>query len=247
MLSRLDLPDSDETRSALADGVRNNLGSFSFTLSAQHSGLSLLFAHRNDILCTLSTLLSHLFRLNGTSEFWRELQISDRNIIENNVEFKGAFAENITDLGGHLLSLGDKLLSVVLGDDRLEHLVGDGGQDTLVVIRTDVVVDLGQFCLVWAEKDSKSDVNCLQVLSTGLGGHELGSSPDLEVVNLLEEGDTEVHAFTVYVLLQAAHGIHLEGTVATIDAENELCHEDTSEQDTAASLQHAIKEFLHSV
>lgn len=89
------------------------------------------------------------------------MEVCDGDIVKDDIEFESAFAKDFSDLLGDFLSLRDKLLSVVLGDDRFEDFVTDGGQNTLVVVRADVVKDLGEFLLERSEQDSKSDVDRL--------------------------------------------------------------------------------------
>jgi len=163
----LDLSHGYKTRSEFHHSVSDERGSFSFTLSSQNGRFGLLFTLRDDELGAFGSLLGDLFLLNGRCEISGELQISDSNVIKDNVEFKGAFAKIFTDLPGDLLSLSDELLGVVLSDDGLEHLIGDGWENTLVVIDTSVVVDLGELILLGSEQKSQSDVNILEILSTG--------------------------------------------------------------------------------
>ena len=66
---------------------------------------------------TLGSLLGNLLGLNSAGEISRELQVCDRNVIEDDVEFQSAFAEDLTDLLGNLFSLRNKLFGVVLSDD----------------------------------------------------------------------------------------------------------------------------------
>ena len=59
------------------------------------------------------------------------------------------------------------MLGVVLGDDRLEDFVTDRGQNTLVVVLTDVVIDHMKLFFLRSEEDSQCDVNRLHVFGTG--------------------------------------------------------------------------------
>ena len=117
VLRRLNLSNGDETWAIITDGISNELSSFCFTFSSQNSGLCLLFTLEYDEFSALSSLLRNLFCFNSACEISRELQISDRNIIENYIEFQSAFAKNFANLIGDFLSLRDKLFSVVLGDN----------------------------------------------------------------------------------------------------------------------------------
>ena len=132
-----------------------------------------------------------------------------------------------------------------MGDNGLEDLVGDGRQDTLIVVSTDIVVDLGKFLWHRAEQDSEGDLDRLQVLCTGLRREQLRSRPNFEVVDLMKDRNTEVHAFTVDSGLQTPHGVHLESAMSTIDHEDELRHKNSGEENTTSGLQHTIEESFH--
>ena len=199
MLGSLDLSHGDESGTGLANGISDQLSGLGFSLSSQNGSFSFFFTLEDDKFGTLGSLLGDLLGFNSASEITRELEVSDGNIIEDDVEFKGAFGKDFSDLLRNFLSLRDELLGVVLGDDRLEHFVGDGGQNSLVVVVSDVVEDLGQLVLKRTEQNTKSDVNSLHVLGTRRRGHEGGARADLEAVDLVQDGHTEVHAFTVHV------------------------------------------------
>lgn len=66
-------------------------------------------------------------------------------------------------LGSHLSSLRDELRGVELGDHALEHLVDDGGQDSLLVVQAQALVHAGQLRGVGAGEDAQGDVHHLQV------------------------------------------------------------------------------------
>jgi hypothetical protein len=58
------------------------------------------------------------------------------NVVEEDVEARGAAGEGFAYKTGDGLSLGDELGGVELGDDCFENFVDDGGEDTLVVVLT---------------------------------------------------------------------------------------------------------------
>lgn len=63
----------------------------------------------------------------------------DGDVLEGNVELGGALAEVGADALGDGLALGDELGRVELGDDGLEDLVSDGGEDSLIVVLAEVL------------------------------------------------------------------------------------------------------------
>lgn len=65
--------------------------------------------------------------------------MGDGNVLESDVELGGALEELGADAGGNLFTLGDELGGVELGDNGLEDLVSDGGEDSLVVVLSEVL------------------------------------------------------------------------------------------------------------
>ena len=63
----------------------------------------------------------------------------------------------------YLCSLRDELRCVELCHDALEHLVDDGGQDALVVVRAQLLVHCGQVGGQGAGQHAQSDVHHLEV------------------------------------------------------------------------------------
>jgi hypothetical protein len=62
--------------------------------------------------------------------------VGDGDVLQGDVELRGTLEEVCTDAVGDGFTLGDELCGVELGDDGLEDFVSDGGEDTLVVIGT---------------------------------------------------------------------------------------------------------------
>lgn len=65
--------------------------------------------------------------------------MGDGDILEGNVEFRSSEGEVGADTVRDGFSLGDELGGVELGDDGLEDFVTDGGEDSLIVIGTEVL------------------------------------------------------------------------------------------------------------
>ena len=65
--------------------------------------------------------------------------MGDGDILEGDVEL-GSTAEEVgTDTVGDGFTLGNKFGGIKLGDDGLEDFVSDRGEDTLIVILTEVL------------------------------------------------------------------------------------------------------------
>jgi hypothetical protein len=67
--------------------------------------------------------------------------VGDRNVLESNVEFLGAFQKIGTNTIADGLTLGDEFCGVELGDNGLKDFVTDGWEDTLVIILTKVLME----------------------------------------------------------------------------------------------------------
>ncbi|WOL03942.1 hypothetical protein Cni_G12662 [Canna indica] len=70
----------------------------------------------------------------GNSELDPIGEISDVNIVEDNIEVASVTNEGVTNKDKDVGLLGELLVGVELGDEGLEDLVGDGGEDFVVGI-----------------------------------------------------------------------------------------------------------------
>lgn len=68
--------------------------------------------------------------------------MGDGDILEGDVELGGTAGEVVADALGDSLSLGDKLGSIKLGDNGLQDFVTNGGEDSLIVVGTEVLYEL---------------------------------------------------------------------------------------------------------
>jgi len=50
----------------------------------------------------------------------------------------------------HHFTLSNQLCSIKLGYDALQDLVADGGENPLIVIQTETLVNFGEMVCVWA-------------------------------------------------------------------------------------------------
>ena len=146
----------------------------------------LLLSTSDDKLGTLSTLESHLLLLNSLVEIRSESQVSDGHIIELDVVLIGTLLEKLTNTLGNLLSLRQKLLSVVLGNHSLHDLVSERGKHTITVVGTDLTVDEGQVLFVGMSQNSKGNTDSLQILGTSLGRDLTRSGTDVVDVRVLQ-------------------------------------------------------------
>ena len=111
--------------------------------------------------------------------------------------------------------------------DRPEHLVHDGGEDTGIVVTSQLTVDLENFVLVRLVHHTERQVHGLEVydwmgldgviglLALASSGRLDGLWPGADIVDdwALDHGHLEVPSFTHYILLHAGDGAELKGTV----------------------------------
>lgn len=132
--------DLNQTITNAINRLRDDGSALGFTLSADNVRLAFLFGTLDNEPRPLSILLRNLLLLNSTGEFTTECHVSDGDILEGDMELLGALEELGPDAVRNLLTLGDKLRSVELGDNGFENFVTNGGEDTLVVVETEVLV-----------------------------------------------------------------------------------------------------------
>lgn len=155
------------------------------------------------------------------------------NILEGNVELVGALEQVGADLVGDSLTLGDELGGVELRNDGLEDFVTNGGQNTLVVVETEVLervsavksiwtiethlVDLRQLLDLWAVQHPQCEGDHLHVLGSGGGADVPRSCADIEDDGALQPGDQEMCALVDDLLLHSGQTVEDDGACATLD------------------------------
>jgi hypothetical protein len=65
--------------------------------------------------------------------------VGDGNILKSDVELGSTESKVVSDSFRDSLSLSDELCSIELGDDGLQDFVTNGGEDSLIVIGTEVL------------------------------------------------------------------------------------------------------------
>jgi hypothetical protein len=68
--------------------------------------------------------------------------VGNGNILQGDVELGGTEGEVVADAIRDSLSLGNELCSVKLSDNGLEDFVTNGGEDSLIVVGTEVLQEL---------------------------------------------------------------------------------------------------------
>lgn len=139
------------------------------------------------------------------------------HILELNVELSGAFSQILTDLGRDQLTLGDQLASIELGHNRLQDFVSDGGQDTLVVVHTQVLVDLRQLLDLGAVQHTESQSHHLHILGSSSGRDVAGLGAHIKVHSALQPGNQEVGALAHGVGLDSLQAVENNGPMTSLD------------------------------
>lgn len=117
---------------------------------------------------------------------------SKGDIIEHDVELGGSQREVLSDKSGNILTLGNELGSVKLGDDTLQDLVDNRREDSLIVIGTESSVDLWEGLDSWSGQDTAGDVHHLEILGAGEGGNIAWLGADIVVYWGLEPWNLDV-------------------------------------------------------
>lgn len=153
--------------------------------------------------------------------------------------------KSLLDLMGDFLSLGDELLCVVLSNDGFEDFLGDGGEDSVGVVGSEVVVNLGEAFGHGSVEHSEGDVASLLVTGDGLGGEELGHGADLELDHLLDSGDPDVDALSVDTGQKTSGGVHDECALTSVHDEDELRDEEATHGEDGTEAAHPVEERFH--
>lgn len=138
----LDLSNLNQSIARLVDSLSNGICTLSLALSSDNVSLPLLLGLLDDETGSLGVLLGNLLLLDGLGELAAESHVGNGYILQGDVELGGTAGQLGSDALGNSLSLGDELGSIELGDGGLEDFVADGWQDTLVVVDTEVLLQM---------------------------------------------------------------------------------------------------------
>lgn len=106
--------------------------------------------------------------------------MGDRDIIQDDIEFFGSLREDVSDLERDLLSLGQELICIVLGDHWLENFISNRRDNSLIIIDAKVIEDVAESLLIRAEQNSQGELNLLHVTGTSVWVNKLRSGPYLK-------------------------------------------------------------------
>mmetsp|Transcript_50127 Transcript_50127/g.92529 ORF Transcript_50127/g.92529 Transcript_50127/m.92529 type:complete len:242 (-) Transcript_50127:80-805(-) len=203
----------------LLQRIGNHLSSLCFALRADDCGLSLLLRSCNHKLLPLGLLLCYLLLFDGLGKFLAIHEMGDGNVIHQDVELSGSLCDCFPDFLGHLLSLSQQLLSIVLSNGCFQHLVGNGWQDALIIVFTQGLVYVWQPLHIRTEEHSAMDGDGLKILGSCCGLNELRANPNIVQLGSHHPRDLEVSAFTSDLVLNSCEHVQDHCALASIHIE----------------------------
>lgn len=123
-------------------GLSEKFGCLGFTLSRDNSRLFVLLGLFDLELGSRSLLLGDLFLFDGLRELRAEVEISNRDIVELDVEVSQSNDETVSDSLTDLFSLCQQLVCIVSSDNGLKHFVNDRWENSAIVVKTEESIDL---------------------------------------------------------------------------------------------------------
>mmetsp|Transcript_5678 Transcript_5678/g.9604 ORF Transcript_5678/g.9604 Transcript_5678/m.9604 type:complete len:330 (+) Transcript_5678:233-1222(+) len=198
-------------------GRADQFGTLGLSPCLGNDGLLLLKRSDDHVLGPLGLLLGHLLALDGPGVFGGEGQMGDGHVLQHHVESRRTERQLPGDVGTDLRSLGKELVGVVPGDDGLGHLVHEGGQDALVVVHAEVLVDPHQITGLGLVQHTDADGDHLQILAARQGLEVARPGADVVNVRPLEPRDVEVQSLAVDLALHAGDAVEHHGAVTALD------------------------------
>mmetsp|Transcript_20392 Transcript_20392/g.36628 ORF Transcript_20392/g.36628 Transcript_20392/m.36628 type:complete len:300 (+) Transcript_20392:422-1321(+) len=207
--------------SRLLHSFCNDGGCLCLSLSPRHICYPLLLSPLHHILLPLCLLRGHLLRLDGLHKFTAERQVGDGDIIQRQMEMRPALNQFGLDPVRNLSTLTQKLLRIVLRHNRLENLISNRRQNTLIKISPELSVKLRQFFNNGTPQHTELNVNHLQILRSRHTGDFTRFRPYVDDDRALDDGDDEVGALVADVGENtSAEGVEHDGTFTTVDVVN---------------------------
>mmetsp|Transcript_24104 Transcript_24104/g.36620 ORF Transcript_24104/g.36620 Transcript_24104/m.36620 type:complete len:268 (+) Transcript_24104:283-1086(+) len=197
--------------------MTNKLGRLGFSFRFRNDGLLFLFSSQDDVLCSLSFLLSNLLRFNSSRIFRRKGQMGNGHIIQDDVEESGSSSQiNGNFLRNHV-TLRQKLIGIIARHNRLGALVHDAGKHPFVVVDAQLAVDPNQPVRVRLVQDTNGDGHHLQILGTRQSLQIHGAGTDVEDHGAFEPRNVEIQTFSVHRVLHTYEAIENDGAVTSLD------------------------------
>ena len=246
LLGGIDPPYLNDGVAGLLHGVGDDLSSLGLTLRPGNDGLSLLLGPLHDPLLSLGLLGGNLLRFDRLHELPPERQVRNGHIVQGQVEVLPALDHFFLDLRRDFGTLTQELLGVVLGNDRLEHLVADGGEDTLVEVGSELPVQAGELLNYGAPEHTKLDVDHLQILGTGDRGDLPRSGPHVHNDRALDDRDNEVRSLVDHIWENTAtECVEHDGALTSVNVEQTRIDGEGTDSESAGASRKASQYFIH--
>lgn len=201
----------------LGDSQTNQLSRAGLTFCLDDSRLFILEGLLDKELGSLSLLLSNLLCFNSIVVFLAESEVGNGNIFKDDVEIRGTVGKDLTDHAGDLLTLCDKLRGVELSNNALESFVNDRGENTLIIVLAEGSEDGGEMGSDRSEKDTKSDINSLEITSTSGRADSLRLGTDVENEGFFDHRNTKMSTFFNNGILNTSELVEKNSAVTGIN------------------------------
>ena len=138
------------------------------------------------------------------------------------------------------------MTGIELGHHGLQDLVTNGGQNLLVKVLAQLLVDLGQVIGVRPAEDSEGDVHHLEILGAGGGGDLARPGSDIVDNRVLEPGQFKMQTLRQSVVLNASDPVEHDGPVTSVHREHGVLQSVVSSNSSSQQL-HANPHTLGSL
>lgn len=122
-----------------------------------------------------------------------------------------------------LVTEGQQLVGVELGDGGLENLITDGGQDTFVVVEAQTTVHRWKVVDIGLREHSKRDADDLHVLRSRRGADAARAGSHIVDDGVLQERHQEVSALGNNVVFDSDEAVEDDGAVTSLDCKAQMC------------------------
>lgn len=127
-----------------------------------------------------------------------------------------------------------ELVGVVLSNDGLEHFVSERRQHSIVEVRAQFLVDLGQFVLARPGEDAEVDVDHLEIFGARDRSNFSRARTNIDNHRRLNERNLQRRAFPDRFGQDAANLVHHDRAMSTVDVVQTLSTDERQSGNTGA-------------
>ena len=164
--------------------------------------------------------MGDLLAFNCLGVIGSEDEVDDGHIVDLDVEVSESAFQSVPDLTGDLVSVGEQLVGVVMGNHRLQDFVDDGWHDSLVIVGSEISVDGLESLCVWSVEDSESNLDLLEVVGPSDTVDLSGLVFDIENDWSLEPWSLQMPSFLEGLFAHSVNTVELEGHVSWLHLVN---------------------------